>query len=57
MATVIREATATIPGGRALLIVGAAHKPFVEQYLRTLADVEIVSSAAMLSAQPVGCPV
>lgn len=56
MATVVRKATAAIPGGRALLVVGAAHKPFVERYLRTLADIEIVSSAAMLDTRPTGCP-
>jgi len=55
MATVVREVTAAIPGGRALLVVGAAHKPFVESYLRQLADVEVVSSAAMLDARPAGC--
>jgi hypothetical protein len=55
MAIAVREVTAAIPGGRALLVVGAAHKPFVESYLRQLADVEIVSSAAMLNARPAGC--
>jgi hypothetical protein len=55
MATVIREATASIPGGKAVLIVGAAHKPFIERYLRTFSDVEIVSSAKMLAARTSGC--
>ena len=55
MAVAIREATAPIAGGRALLIVGAAHKPYVEAYLRTLADVELVSVPALLDAKPVGC--
>lgn len=55
MATAVREVTARIPGGRALLVVGAAHKPFVEAYLRQLADIEIVSSAVMLDATPAGC--
>lgn len=55
MAVAIREATAPIPGGRALLIVGAAHKPFIETYLRTFTDVEVVSVPAMLNAKPVGC--
>jgi len=55
MATVVREVTAGIPGGRALLIVGSAHKPFIEAYMRQLADIEIVSSAAMLDATPAGC--
>lgn len=55
MAVAIREATAPIAGGRALLIVGAAHKPFIEAYLRTFTDVELVSVPAMLDAKPVGC--
>lgn len=55
MAVAIREATASIPGGRALLVVGAAHKPFIEAYLRTFTDVELVSVPAMLAAEPVGC--
>ena len=55
MATVVREVTAAFPGGRALLVVGAAHKPFIEAYLRQLADVEIVAAAAMLDATPAGC--
>lgn len=55
MATIIREATAAIPGGRALLIVGAAHKPFVERYLRTFGDVEIASSSDLLASVPAGC--
>ncbi|WP_125921536.1 DUF5694 domain-containing protein [Hymenobacter lapidarius] len=55
MAVAIREATAPIAGGRALLIVGAAHKPYVEAYLRTFADVELVSVPALLDAKPVGC--
>lgn len=55
MATTIREVTAPIPGGRALLIVGAAHKPFIEAYLRTMTDIEIASVPDMLDATPAGC--
>lgn len=55
MAVAIREATAPIAGGRALLIVGAAHKPFIEAYLRAFTDIEVVSVPAMLDAQPAGC--
>ena len=55
MTVAIREATAPIAGGRALLIVGAAHKPFIEAYLRSFTDIEIVSVAALLDAQPAGC--
>ncbi|UOQ68930.1 DUF5694 domain-containing protein [Hymenobacter volaticus] len=56
MAVAIREATAPIAGGRALLIVGASHKPFLEAYLRTFTDVELVSVPALLNAKPVVCP-
>jgi hypothetical protein len=55
MAVAIREATAPLAGGRALLIVGASHKPFLEAYLRTFTDVEIVSVPALLESQPAGC--
>jgi hypothetical protein len=56
MAVAIREATAPIAGGRALLIVGAGHKSFIEAYLRTFTDIEIVSVPAMLDAKTAGCP-
>ena len=55
MAVAIREATAAIAGGRALLVVGAAHKPFIEAYLRMFTDIEIVSVPEMLNATPAGC--
>ncbi|WP_147320806.1 DUF5694 domain-containing protein [Hymenobacter lapidiphilus] len=55
MAVAIREATAPIAGGRALLIVGAAHKSFIEAYLRTFTDIELVSVPAMLDAKSAGC--
>jgi hypothetical protein len=56
MAVAIREATAPIAGGRALLVVGAAHKPFIEAYLRMFTDIEIVSVSDLLDATPKGCP-
>lgn len=56
MAVAIREATAPIAGGRALLIVGAAHKPFIEAYLRSFTDVEIVSVPALLDSRTDDCP-
>jgi hypothetical protein len=55
MAVAIREATAPIPGKRALLLVGAAHKPFIEAYLRTFTDIELVSVPALLEAKTAGC--
>jgi hypothetical protein len=56
MAVTIRETTASIPGGRALLIVGAAHKSFIEAYLRTFTDIEIVSVPTLLDGKVAGCP-
>lgn len=56
MAAAIREATAPIAGGRALLIVGAGHKPFLEAYLRTFTDIELVSVPDLLNAKSAGCP-
>jgi hypothetical protein len=55
IATTVREVTAPIPGGKALLIVGAAHKAFIEAYLRMMTDITIVSVPAMLNARPIGC--
>ncbi|WP_342645455.1 DUF5694 domain-containing protein [Mucilaginibacter sp. CSA2-8R] len=55
MAVAIREATAAIAGGRALLVVGAAHKPFIEAYLRMFTDIEIVSVPDLLNSAPAGC--
>jgi hypothetical protein len=57
MALAIREATAADPGGRALLIVGASHKPFIESYLRQLVDLEVVDVPTMLNAKPAGCTI
>ncbi|WBO86748.1 DUF5694 domain-containing protein [Hymenobacter yonginensis] len=56
MAVAVREAMAPIAGGRVLLIVGAAHKPFIEAYLRAFTDLEIVSVPALLETKPPGCP-
>jgi hypothetical protein len=55
MVTVIRETTASFPGGKAVLFVGAAHKPFIEAYLRAMSDVEIVSVPALLATKPARC--
>ncbi len=48
MASNIREASSRAPGGRVLVIVGAAHKIWLEAYLSMMADVEIVSTDAIL---------
>lgn len=55
IATTVREVTAPIPGGKALLIVGAAHKAFIEAYLGMMTDITIISVPAMLDARPTGC--
>jgi hypothetical protein len=38
-----------------VLFVGAAHKPFIEAYLRAMSDVEIVSVPALLATKPARC--
>lgn len=55
MAVAIREATAPMAGGRALLVVGAAHKSCIEAYLRMFTDIEIVSVPDLLDSTPEGC--
>jgi hypothetical protein len=45
----IRRATAAMPGGKMLVIIGASHKHFLEAYLRHAMDVKIVSSARLLA--------
>jgi hypothetical protein len=50
MAAHLREATAETPGGRVLMIVGAAHKPWLDAYLARMHDVEVVDAGAVLGA-------
>lgn len=45
----IREVAARHPGGRLLVIVGSAHKPWFDAYLGMMADVQVVDSAALLA--------
>lgn len=45
----IREVAARHPGGRVLVIVGSAHKPWFDAYLGMMADVKVVDSAEFLS--------
>ena len=56
IAVTIREASAPIAGGRALLDVGAAHEPIIEAYLRAFTDGEIVSVPALRDKKATGCP-
>lgn len=44
----IREVSARYPGQRLLVIVGSAHKPWFDAYLRMMSDVEVVDAARVL---------
>lgn len=44
----IREVSARHPGGRILVIVGSAHKPWFDAYLGMMSDVEIVDATRVL---------
>ena len=43
----IRAVAALHPGGRILVIYGAAHKPFLDDYLSRMADVDVVRLEAL----------
>jgi len=44
----IREVSTRFPGGRILVIVGSAHKPWFDAYLSMMSDVEVVDAARVL---------
>lgn len=44
----IREVASQRPGGRVLVIVGSAHKPWFDAYLSMMTDVAIVDAARVL---------
>lgn len=48
MAAHLREATAEAPGGRVLMLVGSAHKPWLDAYLGRMHDIETVSAEEVL---------
>ncbi|MEE2526508.1 DUF5694 domain-containing protein [Hyphobacterium sp. HN65] len=48
MASNARRAAIGRPGARILIIVGAAHRPWLEDYLSRMTDVEIVPSESLL---------
>ena len=48
MASNIRDAIAARPGSRTLVIVGAAHKGYLEAYLNQMHDVRIVNALQVL---------
>ena len=50
----IRAVAALHPGGRVLVIYGAAHRPFLDAYLSRTADVEVVGLAQI--AKPPAAP-
>lgn len=49
MASNIREASARAPGGRVLVVVGAAHKIWLEAYLNMMTDIKVVSTDTVLN--------
>lgn len=53
MAAHIRQAGSQFPGGRILVIVGSGHKAFLDHYLSSLIDVELVELASVVD---VGAP-
>jgi hypothetical protein len=44
----IREVSARYPGQRLLVIVGSAHKPWFDAYLRMMSDVDVVDAMQVL---------
>jgi hypothetical protein len=48
MAANIREASGRAPGGRVLVIVGSAHRPWLDAYLGMMSDVRLVDVEAVL---------
>jgi pheromone shutdown protein TraB len=48
MAANIREVSDNKPGGRVLVIVGAAHKPWLDAYLSMMSDVAIADAQQVL---------
>lgn len=48
MAANIREVAGGMPGKRVLVIVGSAHKPWLDAYLGMMSDVKVVDASAVL---------
>ena len=48
IASNIRKATATHNGGRMLVIIGASHKPFLDNYLNQMGDIKLVNVDELL---------
>ena len=47
----IRRASEQHPGERVLVVIGSSHKPYLDDYLRRLADVEIVALDDLLRSE------
>lgn len=52
----VRRITAPIPGGRALVVIGASHKPFLDAYLACGMDVTVVDLADIVEKSGGGSP-
>lgn len=50
----IRAVAAHHPGGRILVIYGAAHKPFLEAYLSRASDIELVQLESLIPSSAAG---
>lgn len=48
MAANIREVAGAVPGQPVLVIVGSAHKPWLDAYLGMMSDVKVVDASALL---------
>jgi len=48
MAANIRKASAAVPGGRVLVVVGSAHKPWLDAYLGMMTDMRVVDAMTVL---------
>jgi hypothetical protein len=48
IASRVRQASAMRPGGRVLVVIGVAHKPFLDRYLGQMMEVDIVPSSEVL---------
>lgn len=47
----LRQAMARHPGQRILVVIGAAHKPFLDRYLAQMMDVEVTQLASLLDSE------
>lgn len=53
IASHVREASAMYPGKRVLVLIGAAHKPFLDKYLGEMMDVKLVQLTDILPVTPI----